>query len=117
MKTRNSSGKFLAIVRELARFRESYAQERNIPRNRVFKDDALVELASTKPQNEKDLGRSRLLLRDARKGEIAAGILASVKAGACREARGFSTRGDRAGKAASQSGTCGYVTGFGEVEI
>lgn len=31
VKTRNSSGKFLAIVRELARFRESYAQERNIP--------------------------------------------------------------------------------------
>ena len=34
-------------MRELARFREGYAQSRNIPRNRVFKDDALVELAST----------------------------------------------------------------------
>ncbi|MEL6840435.1 MAG: ribonuclease D, partial [Pseudomonadota bacterium] len=46
IKTRTTSGKFLAIVRELARFREAYAQDRNIPRNRVFKDDALVELAS-----------------------------------------------------------------------
>ena len=81
VKTRTNSGKFLAIVRELARFREAYAQERNVPRNRVFKDDALIELASTKPQNEKDLGRSRLLLREARKGDIAAGILAGVKAG------------------------------------
>ena len=81
VKTRTNSGKFLAIVRELARFREGYAQSRNIPRNRVFKDDALVELASTKPQSEKDLGRSRLLLREARRGEIAAGILAAVKAG------------------------------------
>jgi len=81
VKTRTSSGKFLAIVRELARFRETYAQGRNIPRNRVFKDDALVEIASTKPQSEKDLGRSRLLLRDARKGDIAEGILAAVKAG------------------------------------
>ena len=81
VKTRTASGKFLAIVRELARFRETYAQTRNIPRSRVFKDDALVELASTKPQNEKDLGRSRLLLREARKGEIADGILASIKAG------------------------------------
>lgn len=81
VKTRTTSGKFLAIVKELARFREDHAQNRNIPRNRVFKDDALVELASTKPQSEKDLGRSRLLLRDARKGEIAAGILAAVKAG------------------------------------
>lgn len=81
VKTRTNSGKFLAIVRELARFREAHAQERNVPRNRIFKDDALVELASTKPQSENDLGRSRLLLREARKGDIAAGIIASVKAG------------------------------------
>ena len=81
VKTRTTSGRFLAIVRELARFRESYAQDRNIPRNRVFKDDALVELASTKPQNEQDLGRSRLLLREARKGDIAKGILDGIQAG------------------------------------
>ncbi|SHI42051.1 ribonuclease D [Wenxinia saemankumensis] len=81
VKTRTASGKFLAIVRELARFRESYAQARDVPRSRVFKDDALVELASTKPASEKDLGRSRLLLREARKGEIADGILAAVRAG------------------------------------
>ena len=81
VKTRTTSPKFLAIVRELARFREAYAQERNVPRNRVFKDDALVELASTKPANMQDLGRSRLLLREARKGDIAEGILAAIKAG------------------------------------
>ncbi|PVA06152.1 ribonuclease D [Thalassorhabdomicrobium marinisediminis] len=81
VKTRTSSGKFLSIVRELARFREAYAQARNIPRNRVFKDDAMIEIASTKPASEKDLGRSRLLLREARKGDIAQGILAAVKAG------------------------------------
>ncbi|MCB5198003.1 ribonuclease D [Loktanella sp. TSTF-M6] len=81
VKTRTTSGRFLAIVRELARFREEYAQTRDIPRNRVFKDDVLVELASTKPTDEKDLSRSRLLQREARKGDIAAGILAAVKAG------------------------------------
>lgn len=81
VKTRTQSGRFLAIVRELARFREIYARDNNIPRSRVFKDDALVELASTKPQNEQDLGRSRLLLREARRGDIAQGILASIKAG------------------------------------
>jgi len=81
IKTRNTSPRFLAILRELARFREEYAQSRNIPRNRVYKDDALVELAATKPQNVQDLGRSRLLLREARKGDVADGILAAVKAG------------------------------------
>jgi len=41
----------------------------------------LVEIASTKPASEQDLSRSRLLLREARRGDIAAGILAAVKAG------------------------------------
>jgi len=81
VKTRNGSGRFLALVRELARFREDYAQRRNIPRNRVMKDDALLELASTKPATLNDLSRARLLLREARKGEIADGILRAVKAG------------------------------------
>lgn len=79
VKTRTHSGKFLAMVKELARFREGYARSRNIPRNRVFKDDALLELASTKPRNMQELGRSRLLLREARKGEIAEGILEAVQ--------------------------------------
>ncbi len=81
IKTRTNSGRFLSVVRELARFRETYAQSRNVPRNRVMKDDALLELASTKPATSQDLGRSRLLLREARRGEIADGILAAVKAG------------------------------------
>ncbi|MDO5643755.1 MAG: ribonuclease D [Paracoccus sp. (in: a-proteobacteria)] len=81
VRTRTSSARFLAVVRKLAEFREAYAQSRNVPRSRVFKDDALVELASTRPQTEADLGRSRLLLREGRKPEIAQGILSAVKAG------------------------------------
>ena len=80
VKTRTKSPRFLAIVRELARFREGYAQSRDVPRSRVFKDDALIELASTKPTSEAELGRSRLLLREARRGEIADGILAAIAA-------------------------------------
>lgn len=81
VRTRSGSPRFLAVVRELARFRETYAQQRDVPRSRVLKDDALIELASTRPQSEADLGKSRLLLRDARKGDIAQGILAAVKVG------------------------------------
>ncbi len=81
IKTRSSSGRFLAVVKELARFREAYAQAQNVPRSRVMKDDALLELASTRPASIEELGRSRLLLREGRKPEIAEGILAAVKAG------------------------------------
>lgn len=81
VKTRTNSPKFLAIVRELAAFRESHAQDRNVPRNRIYKDDALVELASLKPKSMEELGRARLLLREARRGEIAEGILNAIAAG------------------------------------
>ncbi|MEO1732458.1 MAG: HRDC domain-containing protein, partial [Pseudomonadota bacterium] len=85
VKTRTNSAKFLSVVRELSAFREGYAQQQNIPRNRVFKDDALVELASAKPKSASDLSQTRLLLREARKGAIADGILAAVSAGlACK---------------------------------
>ena len=81
VKTRTNSGRFLAIIRELARFREDYAQGRNVPRSRVYKDDAMLELASTKPKTLSDLGGSRLLLREARRGDIAEGILKAIEAG------------------------------------
>jgi ribonuclease D len=81
IKTRTTSGRFLAVVKALARFRETYAQTQNVPRSRVMKDDALLELASTRPATIEELGRSRLLLREGRKPEIAEGILAAVKDG------------------------------------
>lgn len=81
LKLRSNSGRVVAIARELAAFRETYAQERNVPRNRVVKDDALLELAGTKPKTVADLSKSRLLLRDARKGAIAEGLVAAVARG------------------------------------
>jgi ribonuclease D len=81
IKTRTQSARFLGIVKELARFREDFAQRQNVPRSRVMKDDALLEIASTRPTNHEELGRSRLLLREGRRGDIADGILAAVKAG------------------------------------
>ncbi|MGY6635077.1 MAG: ribonuclease D [Alkalilacustris sp.] len=79
IRTRSSSPRFLAVVQALARFREEYAQSRNVPRSRVMKDDALLELASTRPTSHDELGRARLLLREARRGEIADGILQAVR--------------------------------------
>ncbi len=81
VKTRTNSPKFLAIVRELAAYREEHAQARDVPRNRVFKDDALVELASLKPKNAEELGRARLLQREGRKSAVADEILAAVARG------------------------------------
>ena len=81
LKTKSNSRRFLGLVASLAEFREKFAQAKNIPRNRVIKDDALLELASNKPKNFNELSRSRLLLKEARKGEIASGLLKAIEKG------------------------------------
>ena len=78
IKTRSSSPRFVAALRELARMRETLAQKRNVPRARILKDDALLELAANRPRTAEDLGKSRLLLREARRGEVADAILAAI---------------------------------------
>lgn len=80
LKARSTAPRFVAALRELARFREALAQGRNVPRSRILKDDALLELAANRPKTPDDLGKSRLLLREARRGDIADGILAAIAA-------------------------------------
>ena len=89
VKNRSNSRIYLSYIRELAAFRELYAQSKNIPRNRVFKDDALLELASSKPTNLEALSKSRLILREARKGDIAYGILEAIKTVAAMKPENF----------------------------
>ena len=81
LKTKSNSRRFLGLAASLAEFREVFAQTKNIPRNRVIKDDALLELASNKPKTIDELSKSRLLLREARKGEIASGLLSAIEKG------------------------------------
>lgn len=78
IKTRSTSPRFLAALRELARFRETMARTKNVPRARILKDDALLELAANRPKTQEELAKSRLLLREARRGEIAEGLLAAI---------------------------------------
>lgn len=81
VKARSPSPKFLAVVRALAAWREATAQARDVPRSRLVKDDALLEIATAKPKSMEELGRLRLVQREARRPETAAEILAAVAAG------------------------------------
>ena len=88
VKARSGNPRFLAVVRALARWREVTAQARDLPRTRILKDDALVEIASARPETPEALHKLRLLQREARKPEMAAEILAAVAEGlACPEDR------------------------------
>ena len=53
------TSKQLAILRELAAWRERKAKEQNIPKTRILKDDALVELSFHPPKDAGDLKKMR----------------------------------------------------------
>jgi ribonuclease D len=50
---------YLAVLRAAAAWRERFAQERDIPRSRVLKDDAIYEIAEQRPRDVEGFGRLR----------------------------------------------------------
>lgn len=81
VRTKNRSPEFLSVVRELARYREETARKDNVPRGRVFRDEAIVELASAKPRTRSQLGELRFLPGQCRRADVADAILGAVKRG------------------------------------
>ncbi len=81
IKTRNSNTRFLAILREVAAVRERMAQERDQPRNRILREEALIEIASHMPDNVEALARTRGLPRSIAHGKLGAALLGAVAIG------------------------------------
>ena len=79
IKTKNNKPDFLAYVKSLAAYRERQAQLRNLPRNRVLRDDMILELASIQPKTESELKKARLLNEENKKGRSGEGILSAIK--------------------------------------
>ncbi len=69
IKFRPRDARQLALLQRLARWREEEAQRRDLPRRRILKDEAIVEIASEMPRTEKALAALRNVSADqARKG-------------------------------------------------
>jgi len=81
LKPRSSSPKFLAVLKELAAWREREAQERDIPRQRMLRDETLMEIAAHHPANVAELGRTRGLGKGQVEGKMGLAILDAVKRG------------------------------------
>jgi ribonuclease D len=77
LKLRSRDPRFLAIVQALAAWRERTAQARDLPRNRVIRDDLLLEVAANRPATPEDLARLRRVSLDRR---AAAGAVEAVRA-------------------------------------
>ena len=78
LKIKNGRPKFLILVRELCAFREKEAQSRNIPRNRVIRDDVLLDIAARSPRSSVDLAKVRSLSTQFAEGRLGKSILRVV---------------------------------------
>lgn len=70
IKIRSDKPEVLAILRELATWREREARSRDIPRGRLVKDDALADIAMYMPRDLEGLLRIRTLPGDVAKGKL-----------------------------------------------
>lgn len=81
IKSRTTNAKFLAVLREVAAWREAEAQRRDIPRNRLLRDDSLLDISAHTPKTADALGRTRGVPRGFANGRMAEGLLEAIAAG------------------------------------
>ncbi|MCJ2085706.1 ribonuclease D [Methylobacterium sp. E-005] len=75
----------IAVLMEVAAWRESEAQTRNVPRGRVLKDEAVIDIASAAPRSVEALGRLRTIPAGFERSRTGADILAAVERGLSRD--------------------------------
>jgi ribonuclease D len=87
MKTRVRKPKELAVLMEVAAWREQEAQDRNVPRGRVLKDDAIGDIAVQAPTTIERLGSLRSLPRGFERSKWGEAIVAAVRRGLARDVK------------------------------
>ncbi|HEY8194305.1 MAG TPA: ribonuclease D [Hyphomicrobium sp.] len=85
LKLRVKGRKSLAVLVELAAWRERLAQSLDVPRGRVLRDDALYDIANQIPATTDALGQLRTLSDGFARSQRAKEILEAVKAGLARD--------------------------------
>ncbi len=81
LKMRGGNRRFTAVLMEVAAWRERVAQDRNVPRSRVLKDEALFEIAAQAPQSFEDLEALRGVPKGFAGSRSAQGLVDAVKGG------------------------------------
>lgn len=77
--------KDLAVLIELAAWREKEAQNRDVPRGRLLKDEVLVDVATSAPRSVEALGKLRSIPKGYERSHTGADILAAVERGLARD--------------------------------
>lgn len=79
LKIRMDKPKFFTLVKDLCAWREREAQAMDIPRNRVIRDEALMEIVHHVPRDAGELARVRGLSAEFAKNRLGAGIIETIK--------------------------------------
>jgi ribonuclease D len=85
VRTRARKPKELAVLMEVAAWREREAQSRDVPRGRVLKDDALGDIAVQAPTSLEKLAALRSLPRGFERSKWGEAILQAVERGLARD--------------------------------
>jgi ribonuclease D len=80
LRSRSSNRRYLGQLRALAAWREQEAQRVNIPRQRLVRDETLLELAAAAPATVEALARTRGLSRGFVEGPMGGALLAVIEA-------------------------------------
>lgn len=75
----------LALLMELAGWREAEAQARDVPRARILKEDILIEIALAAPRSPEALANLRAFPRGMERSKAGGDILAAVERGLVRD--------------------------------
>jgi ribonuclease D len=75
----------LAVLIEVAAWREREAQSKNVPRSRILKDDALSEIALQAPDSPEKLATIRMIPKGWEKSRAGIDLLEAVRAGVTRD--------------------------------
>ena len=89
LKGRARKPRDLAVLMEVAAWREHEAQTRDVPRSRVLKDDVLVEIALAAPRDAAALANLRAFPRGMEKSRAGAEILVAIERGLARDPKGL----------------------------
>ena len=80
LRPRSGNRRFLGRVQAVAAWREREAQRINIPRQRLVKDEALMEIAATVPADAVSLARIRSISRGFAEGPMGESLLEALAA-------------------------------------
>jgi ribonuclease D len=73
--------RFFAVLRALAAWREIAAQQRNLPRGRILRDEAVLEIAAHAPRTSEALARTRSLGKGIAEGRLGGEVLDAIERG------------------------------------